>query len=108
MNLAVKIDKTLAIGSIQAENKLKGDLHNSPWSIKLSHRVKHLSYWRLVVSQLQTNTSHSIRLDIINKELPSTYDSLYSYIQDAYKKEDVLERNLELLFLNLRNSEDNT
>ena len=37
MKLAIKIDKTLATGSIQAENKLKGDLHNSPWSIELSH-----------------------------------------------------------------------
>ena len=86
MNLADKIDKTLTIGSILAKKTLQGDLHSSPWSIELSHRIKYLSYWRLVVSQLRTKTSHIKRLDHLNKELPSTYDKSYSSIKDAHKK----------------------
>ena len=86
MKLSDKIDKTLTIGSIHVETMLQGDLHNSPWSIKLSHRIKHVSYLRLVVSQLQTKTSYIKRLDRLSKELPLTYDKSYSSIKDAYKK----------------------
>ena len=96
MNIADKIDKTPTIESIQAENKLKGDLYNSPWSIELSHRIKYVSYWRLVASQLQTHISYSIRLDILSNELPSTYDTLYSSIQDFYKKRRCTRKELRI------------
>ena len=43
LKLADKIDKTLAIGSIYAEKTFQRDLHNSIWSIELSHRIKNLS-----------------------------------------------------------------
>ena len=45
-------DNTLTRGIIKAEKTLKVDLHNSPWSIPLSNRIKCLSYWRLAISQL--------------------------------------------------------
>ena len=77
MKIADKIDHTLTIGSIQSGTMLKGDLHNIPWSIELSHRIKYLSYWVLVFSQLQTKTLYIKRLDELSKELPSTYDISY-------------------------------
>ena len=43
IKLADKIDKNLAIGSIYAKKTLQRDLHNSPCSIELSHRIKNLS-----------------------------------------------------------------
>ena len=58
MKVADKIYQTLTIGIIQARKTLKGDIHNNPWSIELSYRSKYLSYWGLVVSQLQTKTSY--------------------------------------------------
>ena len=55
----------------QADKKFKGDLHKSPWSIELSNRIKNLSYWRLVVSQLLTKVSHVERLSTLAKKTPT-------------------------------------
>lgn len=48
------LDRILTRGMIQAEKKIKGDLNKNHQSIELSHRIKYLSYWRLVLSQLLT------------------------------------------------------
>ena len=70
----------------QADKKFKGDLHKSPQSIELSNRIKNLSYWRLVVSQLLTKVSHVERLSTLTKKLLPSYIMIISTMTGAYSK----------------------
>lgn len=60
-----KTDNTLTGEMIKSEKELKADFHNSPWYIVLGNLIKHISYWRLAVSQLLKNVSHIVRLQKI-------------------------------------------
>ena len=59
------IDITLTKGILYFEKKLSKDLHDIPWSEKLHNRILHISYWRLVVSQILTQIYHSNRIRTI-------------------------------------------
>ena len=88
------IDITFTQGALFSKNELKKDLHNSPWSLELEHRIMHLSYWRLVVSQILTkNFSHADRLQTIIKELPTTFNTSYLTIPNAFKNKTIARKN---------------
>ena len=76
---------SLTKGVLFAKHKLKIDLHNSPRSGELQHRTFHLSYWRLVISQIQTKISHTSRISIIMKKLPTTFNTSYHFISNTFK-----------------------
>ena len=46
-------DSTLTIIMKHADHKIKTDIHNSPWTFELDHRIKHLSFWKITVSQIK-------------------------------------------------------
>ena len=70
------LDITITKGAFFSE-KIRMDLHNSPWSEELQNRILRLSYWRLVTSQILTRISHKTRLNIIIKKLPSIFNTSY-------------------------------
>ena len=81
-----KLDNTLTRGMLKAEKKPKGVLHKSQWFIELSNRIKHLSYWQMVVSQLLTQVSYSEWLRIIAKRLYPLYAISISNVTHAFAK----------------------
>ena len=70
------IDITLTKGMLYSENKLSQNLHDRLWSEEPQNRIIHLSYWRVVVSQILTKISHSTRIRTILKQ--NSYNIQYS------------------------------
>ena len=81
-----KLDNTLARGMIKVEKQFKGDLHKIPWSIELRNRIKYISYWWVVVSQLLTKVSHAERSSKITKHFPQSYAIAFSTVKDVSTK----------------------
>ena len=87
-------DNILTKGMIKAEKTLKVDLHNSPWSIPLSNRIKFLSHWRLAISQLLIKVFHIVRLQKKATQLPLSYDVPISTVTEAYAKRRTARKKL--------------
>lgn len=51
------VDTTITIGIVYSEIKLLKTMYDSPWSVELNQRIQHVSYWRLIKSQLKTKIS---------------------------------------------------
>ena len=79
---------------LKVEKKNKEDLYQSPWSIKLSNRTKHLFYWQLAVFRLLTKVSHSVRKKTIAAYIPSSYDISNSTVTDSYAKRRTIRKTL--------------
>ena len=63
----------------------------------------HLSYCRLVVSQILTKISHADRLQIIIKELPTTFNTSYLTIPNAFKNKTIAQKELRETIVNSTN-----
>ena len=97
------LDITITKSALFSEQKIRKDLYNSPWSEELQKRILHLSYWRLITSQILTRISHKTRLNIIIKELPDTFNISYHSTPIAFKNKSLARKKLRETIANSQN-----
>ena len=97
------LDITITKGVLFFEKWLKKDLHNGPWSEEFQNLILHLSYWRLVTSQILTRISHKTRINIIIKEFSCTFNTSYHSTSNAFKNESLARKKLRETIANSHN-----
>ena len=60
----------------------------------ISNHIKHLSYWRLAVSQLLTKVSHIVRLQALVTQLIPSYDVSISTVTGLHTKRRTARKEL--------------